>query len=247
MIPKKIHYCWFGKGEKPASFYVFLESWKEKLPDYEIKEWNESNFDVTTCKYVEDAYNKKKYAFVADYARIYALYKEGGIYFDTDVEVIKSFDDLLENDFFMGYESAELLGTSVIGSVQNFWLLDRIIQYYNKATFKVDSNGKGYIPNTVIISNIIKNMGIILDGKNKKEKGIALYEYVYFSPFNSLTSKFVKSDQTVSIHRFTNSWFPQYYLVEKKFWQTLGIRNMKICLRFVNLIKHGTIRGRLLD
>lgn len=245
MIPKKIHYCWFGKGKKPDSFYVFFDKWKKCLPSYEIKEWNESNFDIKICKYVEDAYSQKKYAFVADYARIYALYKEGGIYFDTDVEVIRSFDGLLYNDFFMGYESGHLLGTSVIGSVPNFWLLGSIINYYNSAI--LNEGGKGYIPNTIILSNIIKENGITLDGKNQKSKGITLYEFDYFSPYNTLTSKLVKSDNTYSIHRFSNSWFPKYYIIEKNFWRILGLRNMKICLRIVNLIKHKTLRGRLFD
>ena len=247
MIPKKIHYCWFGKTKRPESFYAFLETWKEKLPDYEIKEWNESNFDIKICRYVEEAYENKKYAFVADYARIYALYTEGGVYFDTDVEVVKSFNQLLDDDFFIGYESAQLLGTSVIGSIPHFWFLDRVIQYYNSHSFITDKKVRGYTPNTEIISQLITEAGLSLDGKNKKEKGIAIYEYDYFSPYNSLTSKFVESNNTYSIHRFTNSWFPNYYLVEKRIWKALGLRNMKICLRLINLIKHGTIRGRLLD
>ena len=104
MIPKIIHYCWFGRSDKPNSFYEYLESWKKYLPDYEIKEWNEDNFDISSCKYVEQAYNAKKYAFVSDYVRVYVLELEGGIYFDTDVEVRKPFDVLLNNHFFIGYE-----------------------------------------------------------------------------------------------------------------------------------------------
>lgn len=92
-IPKKIHYCWFGKGEKPKIVKMCIESWREKLPEYEIKEWNEENFDISINNYVKQAYEAKKYAFVSDYVRLYALYIEGGIYMDTDVEVLKSLDE----------------------------------------------------------------------------------------------------------------------------------------------------------
>ena len=94
MVPKIIHYCWFGTKEIPPMEKACMESWKKYLPDYEVKLWNESNFNLTVCKYVQEAYAAKKYAFVSDFCRIYALYEYGGIYFDTDVEVLKSFDIL---------------------------------------------------------------------------------------------------------------------------------------------------------
>lgn len=104
MIPKIIHYCWFGRKEKPQQVVRFIEGWKQKLPNYTIKEWNEDNFDVNSCDFTREAYIHKKYAFVSDVARLYALFVEGGIYMDTDVEVIKSFDDLLHESFLIGYE-----------------------------------------------------------------------------------------------------------------------------------------------
>ena len=247
MIPKKIHYCWFGKGKKPESFYVFFETWKHFMPNYEIIEWNETNFDVSKCNYVAEAYQAKKYAFVSDYVRIYALRKEGGIYFDTDVEVVKSFDMLLDNDFFIGYECENRLGTSVIGSVKGFWLLDKLLEYYEITHFKKPNGDYNFMPNTDLISNYITRSGIVLDNMQKIDKGIALYDYVYFSPYNSLTNKFTKSEKTYSIHRFTGSWFPKYFLMERSFWKALNMRNMKICLRIVNLFRHGTIKGKILD
>lgn len=243
MVPKIIHYCWFGKGKKPASFYAYLETWKEHLPDYEIKEWNEDNFDVTCCKYVEQAYIAKKYAFVSDYARIYALNKEGGIYFDTDVEVKKSFDDLLDNQFFIGYESKDKLGTSVIGSEKDFWLLQSVLESYEGNRFLREDGSMNLMTNTALLSRIFRENGIELDNTTKRENGIAIYEYTYFSPYSSLTNKMVKSENTYSIHRFSGSWFPQYYLAERRFWKALHLRNFKILLRCVNLVKHGSIRG----
>ena len=104
MIPKLIHYCWFGRNPLPKSAIKCIESWKKFLPDYEIKEWNENNFDVNIIPYTKEAYECKKYAFVSDYARFWILYKYGGLYFDTDVEVIKSMDDIIERGPFMGIE-----------------------------------------------------------------------------------------------------------------------------------------------
>ena len=107
MIPKIIHYCWFGRNPLPDSAQRCIDSWRKFLPDYEIKEWNEDNFDVNSIPYTEQAYKAKKYAFVSDYARFWILYHEGGLYFDTDVEVIKSLDDIICNGNFMGEESDE--------------------------------------------------------------------------------------------------------------------------------------------
>ena len=104
MIPKIIHYCWFGGKEKPQSAIKCINSWKKFFPDYEIKEWNESNFDVHSIPYTHDAYEAKKYAFVSDYARFWILYRYGGLYFDTDVEVIRPMDDLIAKGSFMGCE-----------------------------------------------------------------------------------------------------------------------------------------------
>lgn len=105
MIPKIIHYCWFGRGPLPELAQKCIASWKKYLPDYEIKEWNEDNFDVNIIPYTAEAYKAKKYAFVSDYARFWILYQYGGIYFDTDVEVIRPMDDIIERGNFMGFET----------------------------------------------------------------------------------------------------------------------------------------------
>ena len=104
MIPKVIHYCWFGRNPLPKSALKCIASWRIFFPDYEIKEWNEDNFDVNIIKYTQDAYNAKKYAFVSDYARIWILYNYGGIYFDTDVEVIAPMIDIIDKGPYMGFE-----------------------------------------------------------------------------------------------------------------------------------------------
>lgn len=113
MIPKIIHYCWFGGKEKPESAQKCIKSWKKFFPDYEIKEWNESNFDVNMIPYTKAAYEAKKYAFVSDFARFWVLYHHGGVYFDTDVEVIRNMDDLLAKGNFMGCEVDSIENYSV--------------------------------------------------------------------------------------------------------------------------------------
>ena len=105
MIPKIIHYCWFGGGDKPELAVKCIESWKKYLSDYEIKEWNEENFDITQNQYVREAYENRKFAFVTDYVRLYAIYTEGGVYMDTDVEVIGSYDLFLHHHAFSGFET----------------------------------------------------------------------------------------------------------------------------------------------
>ena len=117
MIPKIIHYCWFGKNPLPDDARDCIESWKKNCPDYEIKEWNEENFDINTCAYVKEAYDKKKWAFITDFVRLKVLYDYGGIYMDTDVEVCKSLDPLLKWDAFSGFESDNNIPTGTIGAI----------------------------------------------------------------------------------------------------------------------------------
>ena len=134
MIPKIIHYCWFGGNPLPESAHNFIKSWKKFNPDYKIKEWNESNFDVHCCRYVEEAYNAKKWAFVSDYARFHALYNEGGIYFDTDIKVLKSFDDLLDCGAFFGF-GWKTLTLPVFGASKGLNCFKLILDYYNSRNF----------------------------------------------------------------------------------------------------------------
>ena len=116
MIPKIIHYCWFGGKKKPENVEQYILSWKNKCPDYEIREWNENNFDIKSNCFCKEAYEKKKWAFVSDYARLAILYKYGGIYMDTDVEVIKPFDNLLTYQAFLCFESSKMVSIGTLGA-----------------------------------------------------------------------------------------------------------------------------------
>lgn len=134
MIPKKIHYCWFGKGKMPELALKCIESWRVNLPDYELKEWNENSFDINSNFYVKEAYESRKFAFVTDYVRLYALYTEGGIYMDTDVEVLKNLDPFLDLPAFSGFEDNVHIPTGIMaaekGSVWAGWQLKYFSSIY---------------------------------------------------------------------------------------------------------------------
>ena len=133
MIPKKIHYCWFGGKKLPKSVEQCIKTWKKQLPDYEIIEWNGNNFDINVCPFVKQAYENKKWAFVSDYARIYALYNEGGIYFDTDVKVLKNIEHIIDKDMVLGYEDSGFFGTAFISVKEKHNKhIKEILDYYNK-------------------------------------------------------------------------------------------------------------------
>ena len=140
MIPKKIHYCWFGRGQMPESAKYYINSWKKELPDYELKLWNEDTFDINSNCYVKEAYESKKFAFVTDYVRLYALYTEGGIYMDTDVEVLRNLDIFLCHKAFSGFESLNQVPTGIMGSEKGLSIIKELLDYYNDKHF-IDENG----------------------------------------------------------------------------------------------------------
>lgn len=206
MIPKIIHYCWFGGKPKPQKVLEYIETWKKFLPDFEIKEWNESNFDISQCQFVKEAYESKKYAFVADYTRLYVLYKYGGIYFDTDVEVLKSFVNFENFDMFMGLEMDGQVGTSVIGAKPSHKLIKEFLDYYKSKAFINKDGSLDRTPNTVIISQILKEHNIGLENRCVVIDNIGIFSKDYFSPVNIFTGKLKITDNTHSIHHFSGSW-----------------------------------------
>ena len=185
MIPKKIHYVWLGKGEKNDRIKHCIDSWKKYLPDYEIKEWNEDNFDINYNDFTRQSYNAKKYAFTSDFIRLYALYTEGGIYMDTDVEVYKSLDRFLKEEGFTGFEDIHYPATATMGAVKGNPVIKMMIDYYNCIDFKIYNNWTDYIKyeetSTCIYSNIFSMLGIDRD-KNELQriKHFTIYPTSYF-------------------------------------------------------------------
>lgn len=203
MIPKKIHYCWFGRGEKPKLAKKCIESWKKYCPDYEIVEWNEDNFDINQNEYTKYCYENKKFAFLSDYARLMVVYKEGGIYFDTDVEVLRSFDDLLNNKAFVGFETDEYVNTGVgFGAEKNNPVIEQMLREYDKL-----SDGKsGTIGCPILNTEALKKLGLKLNGQTQSLKDVTVYSAEYFNPYDAPTGRLSKSENTYSIHWYAASW-----------------------------------------
>ncbi len=206
MIPKIIHYCWFGKNPKPELIEQCIRSWREHCPDYEIIEWNEDNFDVNACQYTKEAYEAKKWAFVSDYARLYVLYHYGGIYFDTDVEVLRSIDEFLLEHAFTGFESNDSPITAVMGAEKKHFLFKQLLDYYNDVCFINEDGSYNMLTNTHIITKIFLEKGINAHGKKQTIDGMTIYPQIYFCP-NNFTRIFDRpSYKSYTIHHFDQSW-----------------------------------------
>lgn len=208
MIPKIIHYCWFGGNPLPKDAQKCIASWKKYFPDYEIKQWNESNFDVICCPYVKEAYEAKKYAFVSDYARFWVLYHEGGVYFDTDVEVIRDMSSVIATGSFMGFEKglegSEMgvnpgLGLGI--EARNSVIRDILSLYQAKSSFDI---GEGTIVH--FATEVLSRYGLIRENYKQKVGGIVIYPADYFCPMDSTTGITTITDNTVSIHHYSCSW-----------------------------------------
>lgn len=208
-IPKIVHYCWFGKKEKPKNIKKCIATWKEVLNDYEFIEWNEQNFDINYNNYVKEAYNLQKYAFVSDIARIVALKKFGGIYLDTDVKVIKKFDDLLDQTCILGFEEKENIATSFIAVQPNHILLDEFLDEYKDIRFVDNDGNMDLTPNVIRLGNILTKRGLKLNGCYQKlDEGIVVYPKEYFSPYDYINCINQSTKNTYCIHLFYVTWMP---------------------------------------
>ena len=206
MIPKIIHYCWFGGKALSEDVKRYIESWHKFCPDYLIIEWNETNFNVSNVPYVKEAYDKKKWAFVSDYVRLYALKNYGGIYLDTDVEVIKSLNPLLKNRAFIGAESKYSVCTAVIGAEKNAKFIDELIRLYENIHF-VSEQKIDMTPNSQRIFKYLETRYQYKDSDMPIHWDICtLYPKDYFSPINCYTFKQEMTENTYCVHRFAGTW-----------------------------------------
>lgn len=205
-IPKKIHYCWFGGKPLPEDAKKYIESWKKYCPDYEIIEWNESNFDLNSNMYVKEAYEARKWAFITDYVRLYVMYNYGGIYMDTDVEVLKKLDVFLENDAFSGFESNKYIPTGIMACKKGFKLFGELLDYYTNKHFKKENGDLDLTTNVITITNICKKHGLVLNNKQQNVDGFMLYPAEYFCPKDYKTGEINVTENTYTIHHFSGSW-----------------------------------------
>lgn len=221
MIPKKIYYCWFGGKPLPKLAKKCIKSWKKFLPDYEIIECNENNFDLNCCDYVREAYDNKKYAFVTDYVRLYMLYKEGGIYMDTDVEVLKNLDCFLNEKAFSGFENEKYVPTGLMASEKGNEIIGELLNYYDNKKFVNADGTLNLKTNTEIITEIMLSKGLKLNNKKQCIEGFMLYPNDYFCPLDHNTKKLYKTKNTYAIHWFSGSWVPKSQKIKIKLYNGL--------------------------
>lgn len=230
-IPKIIHYCWFGRSEKPEIVKRCIKSWKNVLTDYEIIEWNEDNFDINSNKYVKEAYENKKYAFVSDYVRVKALYDMGGIYLDTDVEVYKPLDKFLVKESFWGFEEKNYIATSTIGARSGNKLIKQFLDFYEGKSYTEMAKDIETSTNVQIVTKIFKEIGFKMNGEKQTIDNIGtIYPQEYFSPYDYINYYNKKTDKTYTIHHFYKSWVsPKYKMksnIKKVLSKIIGGKNI---------------------
>ena len=207
MIPKIIHYCWFGRGEMPQVAKDCIASWHEHMPDWEYKLWNEDNFDVSQTHYTKEAYEAKKFAFVSDYVRLWALYSEGGVYLDTDVRVFKPFDDLMGQRAFAGFEGSKHLpvGTCVMASIpEGIWIKEQLDSYRGRRFINLDGS-YDFTTNVQFISANMREKGFKQNGVEQEYKDLHIYPVEYFCP-RQTTGEYFRSNNTYCDHLGMASW-----------------------------------------
>ena len=205
-IPKVIHWCWFGRNPLPEKERKCVESWKKYCPDYEIIEWNEDNFDINSNQYVKEAYECKKWAFVTDYVRLWAIYNYGGIYMDADVEVLKPLDIFLCHNAFSGFESYNIIPTGIMGGIKGNKWIENLLSYYDNKHF-VENGEMGLTSNVRVITQMTRDKyDIKLCNRYTDTDDFVMYPMEIFCPINPLTKEIRITNNTYTIHRFTSSW-----------------------------------------
>lgn len=216
MIPKKIHYVWLGKKEKPYGVVKCINTWKKHLKDYEIIEWNEENFDINSNLYVKTAYDQKKWAYASDYIRLYAIYNEGGIYLDTDVIVLESFDKFLNDKAFFGFENDEYISAAIFGAEKSHPMIKEYMEYYDNKAFSFDTQDQYKEVNTKSVSSILEKYGCLMNNtKQLLKENIRIYpDKIFQNP----------SKECTSIHIYTGTWLEEKSKFKKKLNDFIKLR-----------------------
>lgn len=221
MIPKTIHYCWFGRGEKPKLAKKCIASWKKFCPDYEIIEWNEDNFDINYNDYTRYCYENKKWAFLSDFVRLVVVAEHGGIYFDTDVELLKSPDSLIKYEAFYGFENDSNIATGLgFGAEANHpTLLSMKAQYE-----KIQPNPDGSYPMIVcpaLNTQGLLPFGLVLNGQSQRVGGAEILSADWLNPYDDPTGRLNKTANTVSVHWYSKSWMSKRKIIRSTFTKPL--------------------------
>lgn len=223
-IPKKIHYCWFGGKSLPSQAIKCINSWRKFFPGYEIIEWNESNFDVDVFEYTCKAYEAKKYAFVSDMARLFILSQYGGIYFDTDVEVVKPFENIIEKGGYLGIEASgsEFRVNPGLGfaCVKGSPVIGGILDVYKRLTF--DETKLKYCNIVTLTTDFLLKKGLQKINEVQSIDDITVYPQDYFNPCDMSTGKIKISPNTMSIHHFSASWVDKGSLLRGRIYRLIN-------------------------
>ena len=220
-IPKIIHYCWFGGNPLPASAVKCINSWKKYCPDYEIRLWNEENFDLNCNPYCAEMFRRKKWAFLTDYVRLKVVCEEGGVYLDTDVQLLKPLDPLLERGAYMGFECSNLVATGLgfAAEAGHPFLKENMAYYEALADFETIP------PCPHITTELLESYGLVRDcTKTQTLAGMTVYAAEYLCPKDERTSLMKKTKNTVSIHHYDASWFEEDWMK----WRKLRYRRAKL-------------------
>lgn len=220
-IPKIIHYCWFGGNPLPELALKCIASWKKFCPDYEIVRWDESSFDINCCDYVREAYEAKKWAFVSDVARLYALVEHGGIYMDTDVEIVRPLDEFLQYEAFSGFERKNAIPTGLMAAKANHPLFVELLHEYAKKHFVKEDGTYDLTTNVVFITDTCLKYGLKLNNSIQTVNRFTLFPSDYFCPINEKSGKLELTNNTYTIHHFAGSWVDPYSKFRGKVYKFL--------------------------
>lgn len=216
MIPKIIHYCWFGNSQKNEKVKKCLQTIKDKLNDYEIIEWNESNFDLSINSFARQAYQAKKYAYTSDFVRVYVLEKYGGIYIDTDVEILKSFNDLLDKRCVFGFESGNFIATSFMAAEPHHPIIKQFVNLYDQHEFYTDDGNFNLTTNVKLLTKMLQENGLELNNKYQVlNNGIEIFPSEYFSPYDYRFYIYEVTNKSYCVHHFYVSWLPMTSKMKK--------------------------------
>lgn len=216
MIPKKIHYCWFGYGEKSELVNKCIASWKKYCPDYEVIEWNEDNFDISQSPYLQWCYEHQKWAFLSDFVRLLVIQQYGGIYFDTDVELLRNMDELIRYDAFYGFENDTNISTGLgFGSKPYHSTINAMVEEYQK----IISDENGDFPLIVcpaLNTRALIPFGLMLNGKRQSIAGAEILPADFLNPYDDPTGRLIKTKNTISVHWYSKSWLDKKTILRSK-------------------------------